>query len=46
MAFKIAKSKEEGLAQITELVESFKNDYKTFKDSKYNETQFTAPQGL
>jgi type I restriction-modification system DNA methylase subunit len=39
MAFKIATSKEEGLAQITELVESFKNDYKTFKDSKYNETQ-------
>lgn len=39
MAFKVATSKEEGLAQITELVESFKNDYKTFKDSKYNETQ-------
>lgn len=39
MAFKVATSKEEGLAQITDLVESFKNDYKTFKDSKYNETQ-------
>ncbi len=39
MAFKVVTSKEEGLAQITELVESFKNDYKTFKDSKYNETQ-------
>jgi len=39
MAFKIATSKDEGLAQLTELVELFKNDYKTFKDSKYNETQ-------
>ncbi|GLU43280.1 Eco57I restriction-modification methylase domain-containing protein [Allomuricauda sp. NBRC 101325] len=39
MAFNVAKSKEEGLAQIKELVESFKKDYKTFKDSKYNETQ-------
>ncbi len=28
MAFKVAISKEEGLAQITELVESFKNGYK------------------
>lgn len=39
MAFKVATSKEEGVIQIRELVESFKNDYKTFKDSKYNETQ-------
>ena len=39
MAFKVATSKEEGVTQIRELVESFKNDYKTFKNSKYNETQ-------
>ena len=39
MAFKVATSKEEGLVQLRELVESFQNGYKTFKDSKYNETQ-------
>ncbi len=39
MPFKVATSKEEGLVQLTELVELFKNGYNTFKDSKYNETQ-------
>jgi type I restriction-modification system DNA methylase subunit len=38
MAFEVATSKEKGKAQIKELVESFKKDYKTFKESKYNET--------
>lgn len=39
MAYKVVTTKEEGLAQIMNLVESFKKDYKTFKDPKYNETQ-------
>lgn len=39
MAFKVAISREEGLAQLAELVDSFKNGYTTFKDSNYNETQ-------
>ncbi|MBU8901663.1 MAG: Eco57I restriction-modification methylase domain-containing protein [Victivallales bacterium] len=39
MAFKVAKTKEEGLTQLIELVSSFKGAIKTFKESKYNETQ-------
>ena len=39
MAFKVVKTKEEGLAQLTELVSSFESGIKTFRESKYNETQ-------
>lgn len=39
MAFIVAKTKEEGLAQLKELVSAFEKGIKTFRDSKYNETQ-------
>jgi len=39
MAFIVAKTKEEGLAQLKELVGAFEKGIKTFRDSKYNETQ-------
>lgn len=39
MALKVVKTKEEGLNQLTELVSSFESGIKTFKESKYNETQ-------
>lgn len=39
MVFKVSKSREDGLAQLTALVEAFQNGYITFKDQKYNETQ-------
>ena len=39
MAFTISKSKEEGLAQLKELVEIFSKGKKSFTGSSYNETQ-------
>tara|TARA_R110000782_G_scaffold80846_1_gene159782 strand:+ start:10836 stop:13904 length:3069 start_codon:yes stop_codon:yes gene_type:complete len=39
MAFIVAKTKEEGFAQLKELVSTFEKGIKTFRDSKYNETQ-------
>lgn len=39
MAYKVAKTKEEGLAQLVELVSAFERGEKAFTTSKYNETQ-------
>lgn len=39
MAFIVAKTKKEGFAQLKELVRAFEKGIKTFRDSKYNETQ-------
>lgn len=39
MAFILAKTKEKGLSQLIELVNTFENSFKIFKNSKYNETQ-------
>lgn len=39
MAYKIAKTKEEGLSQLNELVSAFEKSRKIFSTTKYNETQ-------
>lgn len=39
MSYVVAKTKEEGLSQLTELVRSFNNNRKTFTSTNYNETQ-------
>jgi len=42
MSYKVAKTKEEGLAQLTELVKAFDKGGKAFKASSYNETQLRS----
>ena len=39
MAYRLVETREEGLAQITDLVNSFDRDITTFNSSSYNETQ-------
>lgn len=42
MSYKVAKTKEEGLAQLTQLVHAFSQGIKAFKASSYNETQLRS----
>lgn len=42
MSYKVSKTKEEGLAQLNELVNAFIKGGKAFKTSSYNETQFRS----